>query len=60
MSDERIDYERPYIHCEDRPVLYRADGTPLKRQIGFVMQTSGVFPALNCPKPTKKKGGKKR
>ena len=28
----------------DRAVLYLSDGTPLKRQIGFTMQTTGTFP----------------
>jgi hypothetical protein len=42
---------------DHRPVIYRADGTPLVRQAGFVTggtvaQTSGVIPALN-------QGGKK-
>ena len=45
------------------PVLYRADGTPLKRQIGFCMQSSGTFPGLSDGTGTKrkppKKGGKK-
>ena len=27
-----------------RPVLYLPDGTPLRRQIGFAMQTTGTFP----------------
>jgi len=30
-----------------KPLLYRADGTPLRRQIGFAMsQTSGTFPQV--------------
>lgn len=41
------------VEDRNRPLLYQADGTPLRRQIGFAMtQTSGVFPALT-------KGGKK-
>lgn len=48
------------VHSEDRPLLYRADGTPLKRQIGFAMQTRGTNPALYQGKGGKKsKGGKK-
>lgn len=57
MSDERVEYERPMLHSEERPVLYRPDGTPLRRQIGFAVQTSKTFPELAGGK---KKGGKKR
>lgn len=58
MEDERIDYIKPMIHqTEAKPLLYRADGTALKRPIGYCVQTSKTFPEL-----TKggKKGGKKR
>lgn len=34
-------------YSEDRPLLYAADGTPLKRQIGFAMQTTGTNPPLH-------------
>lgn len=30
-----------------KPVLYLADGTPLRRQIGFAMQTTGTCPPLS-------------
>lgn len=56
-DDERIEYERPLVHTEPRPVLYRPDGTPLRRSIGFALQHSGTFPEL--AKTTKKKGKKR-
>ena len=60
MSDDDIIYERPLMHSADKPLLYRADGMPLKRQIGFVMvQTSKTFPEL-AGGGGKKKGGKKK
>lgn len=54
MEDERIEYERPMLHQEDKPLLYDAGGIPLRRRIGFApMQTSQTYPELN------KGGGKK-
>lgn len=62
MSDEEIiNPERPTLYAKDGPLLYLADGTPLRRQMGFSMQTSQTFPQLNKPqakKPTKG-GGRK-
>ncbi len=59
MSDEEIiNPERPTLYAKDGPLLYLADGTPLRRQMGFGMQTSQTFPALNKRPP--KKGGKKK
>ena len=57
-NDDRIEYERPSVfNAEHRAVLYRSDGTPLRRQIGFAMtQRSSTFPELT--KPGKKKGKK--
>lgn len=51
-DDDRIVPE-PVRLWEADVVLYRADGTPLKRQIGFAMQTSQTFPENS-------KGGKKK
>jgi len=49
-SDYLIDPPNGFIVDGERPVLYRADGTPLKRQIGFAMtQTTGTFPQLTKP-----------
>ena len=60
MCDDPVwERPRPIVESEHRPVLYRPDGTPLRRQIGFGMtQTSGTFPELT--KRTPKGKGKKR
>ncbi len=63
MTDDVIPPPHSFTVEEScRPVLYLADGTPLKRQIGFHMsQTSGTFPQLkdNTLRKPKPKGGKK-
>lgn len=59
MADAQIPYERPLMHAEDKPLLYRADGTPLRRPIGFNVQTSKTFPELASGGKKKGKGGKK-
>lgn len=60
-DDERIDYERPLLYEERKPLLYLANGTPLKRQMGFHMQTTGTNPPLhsNTSYGGKKAKGKK-
>lgn len=62
LSDDE-DYFRvsinPTIHAEERVILFSADGTPLKRQIGYDMtQISTQLPANVTPrrKPKRKKG----
>ena len=57
-QDDEAPYHPPSIHSEDKPLLYTADGTPLKRRIGFAMQTTGTFPELTKRSPKGK--GKKR
>lgn len=53
QHDDIVDPPDSYMVGAERTVLYQADGTPLKRQIGFGMtQTGGTFPQLT-------KGGKK-
>jgi hypothetical protein len=60
QNDYLIDPPASFTVEAAKPLLYRADGTPLKRQIGFDMtQTSGTFPQLPQGKGTKKKGGKR-
>ena len=58
MSDHIQDVQRLYV-------LYRADGMPHRREVGFVrhgekmaIQTTGQFPQLTT-KPTKKTGKKR-
>jgi hypothetical protein len=57
-QDDEAPYHPPLLHCEDRPLLYAADGTPLKRRIGFAMQTTQTFPQTTTRTPKGK--GKKR
>ena len=46
-NDDCIDPPNSFTVPGSRRVLYRADGTPLMRPIGFAMsQTSGTFPQL--------------
>ena len=60
LGDE-VQYAPPLLHCEPKPLLYLAGGTPLKRQMGFAMQTTGTFPQLSDNTRRKPgKGGKKR
>lgn len=59
-NDDLIDPPNNFV-VEDfhKPLLYTADGTPLRRQIGFAMaQTSGTCPPLsdNVSKRKPKKG----
>jgi hypothetical protein len=58
-SDDWIDPPSSFTVDDARPILYRADGTPLKRQIGFVMasQTGKTLPQVQTGK---KSGGKKK
>lgn len=57
-NDYLIDPPNSYVVDGERPLLYQADGTPLKRQIGFNMtQTAGTFPQLT--QGGKKIGGRK-
>ena len=58
MDERDFPHAPPLLHCENKPLLYLANGTPMKRPIGFAMQTSGTFPELTKRVP--KKGGKKR
>ena len=61
--DDDPPWERPRVDVDfgRQPLLYRPDGTPLKRQIGYNVQTSGTFPELHDNKrPAPKKKGKKR
>lgn len=63
-DDERVTHEPPTFWEAD-VVLYRHDGTPLKRQIGFAVkaiQTTGTNPDLykSTGKKTGKGGGKKK
>lgn len=57
------------VVTEEKVILFKADGTPLKRQIGFAMQTTGTFPQLasntkygkgkgSAKTPKSKSGGK--
>lgn len=56
-DDDRVVPEPPRL-WDAEPILFRSDGQPLKRQIGFAMtQTSGTFPALSDN--VKKSGTKK-
>ena len=61
MSDEFLLLPPNSLTVLDgRHILYAADGTPLKRQIGFAMQTTGTNPPLSdntARRPPK--GGKK-
>lgn len=52
-SDDWIDPPNSFT-VEDfhKPVLYMPDGTPLRRQLGFAVQTRGTNPPLH-------QGGKK-
>lgn len=68
MSDHDIPPPSQFtVYHEHRPVLYLADGKALVRAAGFMphgvkmaVQTTGTFPQLTKPKPTKKgRGGKK-
>jgi hypothetical protein len=58
MSDPReYAIERFEVRQEPKPLLYRADGMPLKREIGFGMaQTSKTFIELTQPGRKPKKG----
>jgi len=58
-DDDGVRYPAdPTVDHRYRPVLYRADGQPLRRQIGFAMvQTSSTFPELS---KTKRKSGSKK
>ena len=60
-NDDLIDPPNSFTVDAARPLLYRADGTPLKRQIGFAMsQTGGALPQVQSGKKSgTKKGGKK-
>jgi hypothetical protein len=47
-KDDEAPYQPPLLHGEDRPILYLADGTPLRRKIGFAMsQTGFTNPSLS-------------
>lgn len=61
-NDDLVDPPNSYTVPDARPILYQADGTPLKRQIGFAMQTTGTCPPLSDTTSRKgpKKGPKKR
>lgn len=59
MDDERIEYIRPVFHVEPKPLLYRADGTPLRRPVGYAIQTSQTFPELTKRTPKGKGKGKR-
>ena len=61
MADDefRIIPNPQQVEAIRRVVLYRHDGMPLTRQIGFrAMQTSGTFPELASTKRKPKKGKK--
>ena len=56
-DDERVTHDPPQFWDAD-VVLYRADGTPLKRQIGFrVTKINAVQMTTTCP-PIYKSSGK--
>lgn len=45
--DGIIDPPQSFTVHEPAPLLYAADGLPMRRQIGFRMQTSGTAPGLS-------------
>lgn len=41
LEDEIVIVPHPALDWEPRPILFKADGTPLRRQMGFVKETKG-------------------